>query len=317
MKQSQPPELNSLSISDYACELFRTGTRILAGVPGTYWTRYESGAMVRIPTFHVASPDSDEVQRILWQGRVPVVSYLLSPDDRHPANAWLYICRDSSYRLEKLSKPARRDIRRAQRNLRFEPLDWPTLLANGLEAYRDTRTRVGLSDGSWTDFQDRFETFSRNPAHHAFGAWKENLLAAFMTIVVVDDWVEIQGSFSTNAHLPLCPNDGLVNYVLDHFLVRRGFQLVSYGLSSIQRDSDTAGLHSYKKKVGFESQPVHRVFTFHPLIRPFVNRFTLWSINTTLLLAPGARRLKKASGIFTHMLNQTPILKESDIKIES
>ena len=301
---TQTADLKLLCAADYAAELARNGIQILPGAHGTFWVRYEGGAMVRRPTFQSAPPIRSEIQRVLWKGRAAVASFLLEPDEHHPANTWLYICRDSSYSIEKLSKPARRDIRRAQRNLQFGPVDWPTLLAKGLPAYRDTRTRVGLSDGTWDDFKSRFEMFSRNPSHYVFGAWNQNLLVAFMTLVVVDDWVEIEGVFSMNAHLGLCPNDGLVHHVLEHFLIRRGFQLVSYGLSSIQENGNGAGLHAYKQKVGFEARPVHRAFAFHPLLRPFANPLTLWSIKMALLLRPGARRLRKAMGVLSHLVKE-------------
>ena len=192
---------NSLSISEYADWLARSGTSVLPGTGGTYWVGYETGALVRLPTFDLSRPQPGEIQRVLWQGRVGVAAYLLSPDDQHPANAWLYVCRDRSYSVENLSKPARRDIHRSQRNLRFGLVDWPTLLAKGLEAYADTRRRVGLSDGTRNNFMRRFETFSSNPAHHVFGAWNNDALVAFMTLIIVDSWVAIEGSFSADAFL--------------------------------------------------------------------------------------------------------------------
>src|SRR5262245_61436459 len=90
----------TLSIGEYASELARTGTRIVAGSSGTFWVRYESGAMVRIPTFHLAPPAQDEVQRVQWGSRAALVSYLREPDERRPANALLYVCSDRAYALD-------------------------------------------------------------------------------------------------------------------------------------------------------------------------------------------------------------------------
>ena len=174
--------------------------------------------------------------------------------------------------------------------------------STGWPAYRDTRARVGLGDGQQRDFVQRFEQFGRNPAHLLVGAWKGDALAAFMAVAAVDGWVEIQGSFSSNEHLSACPNDGLAHFVLDRFLCRSGFDLVSYGLSSIQVESGRDGLHRYKSKVGFEAIPVHRAFAVHPALKPLANRLSLWGVKRILDRRPAARRVRKAYGVLSEIL---------------
>jgi hypothetical protein len=194
----------------------------------------------------------------------------------------------------------------------FSPVELPTLLKHGFSAYQETRERVGLSDGTPEQFQKRFASFCKNPAHKVFGAWNGDILVAFVTLIVVADWVELPGSFSTNAHKHLRPNDGLLNYVLDEFLVRRGFRIVSYGLSSVQEDADLDGLHVFKKKVGFQARAVHRAFVLHPLLRPFASRLTLWGTKTALRLFPDGRWLRKASGVLACAIENQSRSKRSD-----
>src|SRR5437879_5321131 len=99
-----------MSITEYATDLARSGVQVLPGAQGTIWTRHESAAMVREPTFHMGPPTFDEVREVLWQGRAAVASYLLEPDEHHPANAWLYLCADQAYALEKLTREMRRNV---------------------------------------------------------------------------------------------------------------------------------------------------------------------------------------------------------------
>ena len=259
--------------------------------------------MIRCPTFHFTPPSSDEVKRVLWKGPAAAISYVIEPNEHFPPNTWLYLCQDQSYIVEKLSKAARRDVRRALRSLVIAPIDWPVLLEKGWKAYSETETRIGLSDDSPVTFRRHYEHFSKNPCHHVIGAWKDDSLVAFMTLVVVDDWVEIEGSFFAEAHKGLCPGNGLAHYVLDHFLVQRKFRTVSYGMSSIQEENGKTGLHAYKTKVGFEARPAHRIFVFHPLLHPFVNRLSLRIMNTALRIMPGDRRLKKAAGVLAKMIS--------------
>lgn len=293
----------SVSIGDYATALEGNGTAVWRGEPGAIWMQYETAAMVRVPAFSVKPVPQHEARQVLWNNRTGVINFLLEPDDKHHSNAYLYLCKDRSYTLEKLQKEARRDARRAQRSLHVGPIDWQTLLRNGYIAYSETRSRIGLSDGSLACFQKRFGAFARCAAHHAIGAWKGETLVAFMTLIVVDEWVTIEGCFSTNTGREDCPNNGLAHYVLNHFLAERRAQTVCYGTSSIQ-DVNQEGLHSYKTRIGFEAIPVHRAFIAHPFLRPLANPVVLWSINAALRFRPSDRRLRKIGGIVNYLASK-------------
>jgi hypothetical protein len=265
------------------------------------WARYESVAMVRLPTFEMRPVPADQARAVLREGPAAVLSFLMEPDEAHPPNGWLYLCRDRAYSLETLKKEARRDARRALRSLRIEPMDWKALLAHGHGAYGDTRTRVGLSDGTAAHFARRFEPYASIPGHYAVGAWKGATLVAFLTLIVVDDWVVIEGCFSRNEDRDLCPNNGLAHVVLEHFLANAGCATVCYGASSIQ-DTVMKGYHFYKTRIGFDAVPVHRAFVLHPWLRPFANPATLWSLKAALRWKPSDRHLLKAIGVVTQCL---------------
>jgi hypothetical protein len=305
----------TLSLSEYAQELMRNGRRGVRGSGDTYWIQYESAAMMRLPTFSMRLPEAGELRRALWRGAM-VVTYMTPPDTDHSPNAHLYVCRRERYDPMKLSRSARRDIRRAQRNLGFGELDWLTLQSNGWAAYKDTRERVGLADGTRARFAERFGDFCRNQGHRVFGAWHGSQLLAFMTVAVVDDWVEIEGSFSSNADLGLCPNDGLAHHVLERFLIQGQSQLVSYGTSSIQIDGNRHGLHIYKQKVGFLAEPVHRAFAIHPLLRPLANRLTFAGLRQLLRLRPKSRLVRKSYGALAQILGENGMLIDSSSNTE-
>jgi hypothetical protein len=159
-----------------------------------------------------------------------------------------------------------------------------------------------LDDGRPEVFQRRFTARAASQAHVFLSAWKGNKLAAFLSITQVDNWAEIEGCFSVTDLLNLRPNDALLYRGLYYYLRERACRLVSYGLSSIQPDSDEAGLHAFKTKLGFEAIPVHRVFVPSPLLRPFVNRLVLQGVKLALRVEPGQRQLEKMSGLLTTML---------------
>lgn len=293
----------AVSITEYAAELAQRGTRVIPGTPRTFWISHEAGSVMRVPIFDTAPPSSREVEEVLWRTPAAVASHLLEPDDRHPANAWLYLCTDRGYELDKLPPPVRRNVRRGLREFSIEPITPEQVLAHGVEAFCDTRRRHGLTDGAPEEFHRQFGIRAGCPGHVFWGAWRGQELAAFLSIIEVDDWTELIG-FSMNAHLPLRPNDALVFRALRHYLTEGSCRVVSYGVSSIQADSSRAGLHAFKRKLGFEARPVHRAFVAHTLLRPFANRLTYWGVKAALGLRPGDRRLRKAEGVLACMVGR-------------
>jgi len=295
-----------IELSEYTSALARAGERILQGSSGTFWQMVEMRSLMRRPDFCLDVPSADEVRRVLWKARSPVATYIRFPDDQHPQNAWLYVCRDQGYGLANLGANVRRDIRRALRAFRIEFIDHSTLLKHGAECYCETRARAGLSDGTYGHFTQMYEGFGRNSAHQVLGAWAGDTLAAYMTLTVVDDWVDIY-AYAANEHLNGCPNNGLIHFALDYFLVQQRFRLVNYGLSSIQEVSKAQGLHAFKKKVGFECVPVHRAFVFHPVLRPLANSLTLHGLRFCRRLRPGSPFLRRAAGMLATYLGHNPM----------
>jgi hypothetical protein len=300
-------EIQTSSLEQYAADLASSGVQVLPGATGSFWTRHESGAMVRRPTFQVGPPTPGELREVLWRGRAAVASYLLEPDEQHPANAWLYLCTDHDYSLEKLSGKMRRETRRGLEEFTLARLTAEQVLVHGVQAFCDTRRRNGLSDGTPEEFYRLFTAEAQMPEIAYLGAWKDDQLAAFLTITEVEDWVEL-GNYSMDALRQYRPNHALFYSTFHHYLVERKCRLVCGGLSSIQAESNASGLHIFKRKVGYEARAVHRAFVAHPLLRPFVTPLTLWGVNTALRWRPGDRRLKKAAGVLACMQGDTSAL---------
>jgi hypothetical protein len=302
-----PAQTCAISLADYADALAASGTEVFGRTDTDFWIRYESWASMRIPTFATGKPSTAALREVLWQRRALVATYLLEPDLEHPPNGSLYVCSDREYSVEKLPKDRRQNIRRGSRELRIEPVTTECLLAHGFQAFGDTRSRVGLTDGTPEVFKRRFEARGRCRGHVFLGAWHKEDLVAFLSITAVDDWAEIEGGFSSTATRALRPNDTLVAAALTEYLVAKRCRLVSYGLSSIQARNNEAGLHEFKTKLGFEVTPVHRVFAIHPLVAPFVNRVSQRGVRAMLSLVPGNRVLKKCDGMLSIMLGRRTV----------
>jgi hypothetical protein len=301
------------TLRQYAESLQAAGIRVVPGSQGTFWAGAADRVLWRLPIFHVGAPSSAEVDDALRRTRAVVASYLVEPDAQNAANAWLYLCSDRDYALGTRVPAMRRNVRRAMRDLSIRELSPRELLAHGHRAFCDTRRRTGLDDGT----QDGFERYFAcrggvaGPGRTYLAAWRDDQLAAFVTILHVDDWVELC-CFSSDSMLQYRPNDALLYVALSHYVTERNCRVVSYGVSSIQSISNAAGLHRFKRKIGFDTSPVHRAFVLHPALRPLASRGAVraahYAVNGALRFRPRNVELKKLEGVLTCMLGGPSVM---------
>ena len=305
------------TLSEHAADLRASGVRVCEGSDGTLWVASPDRVAWRVPVFSVAKVDPAEVDRVLQRTGAVIASYLTEPAFADPANAWLYLCADDQYSLALRAPAMRRNVRRALRELTIRPASSAEVLAEGMTAFCDTRRRTGLDDGTASGFRRTFafKPHSECAGRAYLGAWRDGRLAAFLTILQVDDWVEL-GCFSMDSMLRYRPNDALLYVALSHYLTERRCRVVSFGLSSIQASTNAAGLHRFKLKVGFAPRPVHRTFVLHPSIRPFATRATMtaahWAVNGMLRLRPRNGALKRFDGMLACMLGATWMMHAAD-----
>jgi len=291
-------EVIPATMEQFAEDLQKAGDTVVRGERGTIWRANEGWSLMRFPVFDFAEPTPEELHRLFREGKKPLVTFQTPATEAIPANGYMFLYDSPEYDIEMLGAKPRRDARIALRRLRFEFADWDTILAHGFQAFHDTRTRNGLSDGTPQVFHRRFTQFRQNRAHYALAAFdEEDNLAGYLTLIVVGNIVAASGTFSANEHLRGRPSNGLVHTLLDYFITQRKFKVVSYGSSTIQEAEENDGLHTFKIRGGFDARPVVRRFEFNPYLKPLVNRATLWGMKQTLRLSPGNRMLRKAVGV--------------------
>jgi len=290
-----------MNLSSYSECLETAGYNVLAGSNDTIWVSHGRFAMQRQPVFALHDPSEEETREVFRAARVPLLSFVIKASVQWPANSNLYLCSDNDYSLDKLAKGPRYDVRRGLSEFEIKLLEHSELLRLGSQAYCDTLARTRLTGGTPEKFK---ALFGRVRADRKYlGALRGNRLAAFLMVTEVEDWVSI-GGYSVTEFLPLRPNNALIFHVLRNSLVERNLRVVSYGLSSIQAVSNQIGLDRFKAKMGFRSVPVHRAFTLHPYLRPFVNRVSCGLASGILKLSPRNMILKKAEGALRMALSE-------------
>lgn len=284
------------TLEDYYSAIKKSGKSVIRGRGNYLWVKHEMFSVVRFPELVGSKPSFEEIRFVFKKMKCLLINYTFVPENKSETNAYLYNS-TCYYNFEKLSKNVKRDINIGRENLKYGFATWSDILSGGLTAFSETRKRVGLSDWNSKTFIRRFSEFSKNPSHNAVAAWYRNKIIAFMSLIVVEDYVIIQGSFSTNDHRKLCGNNILVDFILNHFLNKNNYSIVCYGLSSIQNSRGNDGLHQYKIRVGFQAIPVKRIFIIHPYLKPFVGIIKK-CVFFLLSLFPKNRLLRKSAGIF-------------------
>ncbi len=289
--------MKSFLLQDYYHSLKNSGFRVSKGDGDYLWIKHETLSAIRFPEFNTSIPTKIEIRRVFKELKCLIISYIINTENLDESNSILYDCSDNNYDSKNLSKNVIRDINIGKNYLTCGFVEWNEIFQLGLQSFADTRRRVGLSDGNAKNFQIRFKGFALNSSHRAVAAKLNGEIVAFMSLIIIEDFVIIQGSFSTDEHKKLCPNNLLIDFVLNYFLKENGYNNVCYGLSSIQQNSGNTGLHKYKLRVGFEANHVKRMFFLHPLILPF-KKVIGYTINFLLTISPANRQLRKAHGIF-------------------
>lgn len=284
---------------EYRQRLETSGLKVLLGSAETLWVSHERFSMLRLPACALGPPTTEEIRTVFRCSNSAVLSYTVLPSGERPANAVLYLCRDSEYNLDKLGKNARYDVRRGLKEFDIRFIEQHEVLELGKQAYTDTLGRAGLSAAHREKFEAAFGR--SHPGKCYLGAIREGRLAAFLQLVAVNDWVSL-GGYSANEFLSLCPNNALVFFAARYYLSEKNLRVIDYGLSSVQAVSNARGLDHFKQKMGFEAVPVHRAFIVNPLLRPFVNRFSSALVNSMLKLSPQHTLLKKAEGALRMVL---------------
>mgnify|MGYP002624192579 CR=1 FL=1 len=254
--------------------------------------------IARSPAFTLTTPTKEELDEVFKKLNPLLITYNVLSESNE--NAYLYTIDDNDYELEKLDSTGRRFARKGRANFDIKFVDWEVILEQGLKAFCDTRTRNGLDDGTEDVFLKRMTDNKNNPAFKAIAAFSkdENLLAAYLTVIEVEDWVEITSGYSDNNFLKSYPNNGLFDFALSHYLKEHSFQKVSYGVSSIQKKSNKESLHVFKKRVGFKATPIKRVFLPNPKYKFAFNPISRSAVKLMLKLKKGDRNLLKLEGMF-------------------
>ncbi len=296
---SAPPRSAGGTLLQVVAHLRSMGEPCAASPDGTYaWIQSPRRVLTRFPLECTTAVAASTTRPLLRLGGVWVVNYLLDAGEERGANCWDYVRRDPRYDVETLDSNARRDVRRGLRSFDVRVCTWREWAEQGFAALDDTERRHGYAAPDPAAFRRVAERWKDQPFYEIWGAWHGADLAAWLTVLKVDDWALIDLVRSRTDALRGCPNNAVL-YMATHSLLRtEGRRYVSYGTSTLQLGTDEQSMHRYKLRMGYEAVPMRRVFVCRPAYRPlFESRVMSWTWATLTSAFPSSAALRKIAGM--------------------
>jgi len=249
------------------CEFYRrTGYSVIAG-PSGYWYGTNHLVHINAPSFQSINPPLAEVETLLLKHRLAVARYSSSGDQQGKVG-YLYVCEDKSYDPVKLSKRARRQIRKGLANCSVREIDFDYLHAHGMPLNLDSTRRherdnpLYTQPERWAQFCDAGRCVE---GARVWGALVEGQLAAYVVGFIVGDWADLLVMASRTDMWPLYPNHALIYSVTRELLSESGINHVGMGHSSLL---DKPGIDLFKNRMGFVPHEVNFAAVVHPWLRP-------------------------------------------------
>jgi hypothetical protein len=303
--QVDPAEITSVTprspggtLHEVAQHLERIGEPCAISPGGTQaWLQYPRGALIRFPLECTDPVDPRVTATLLRLPRVWVLNYLLAPDPQHPANCVSYVCSDPGYDIHNLDSKARQ-VRRGLRTFKIRLCTWHEWVERGFPAHAETHRRHSYAAAEPSEFRTMAARWKDQPFHEIWGAWQGDDLAAWLTVLKIDDWAMIDLARSRTESLSGRPNHSLLYLATRSLLVEEHRRYVSYGLSSVQDGSSRASLHNYKLDMGYEAIPMRRIFVSRPIVRPLLqSRGMSWIWGALSSAIPKSAPLRKLAGM--------------------
>jgi hypothetical protein len=262
------------------------------------WIQSPRHVLLRLP-LECFDPVGPEVAAGLLRKRgIWIVNHLQAAETPEASNGIDYVCRDAGYHLEQLGAHARRDVRRGLRSFVVRLCTWEEWDDQGYAAFADTERRHGNGEATVPGFRSLAARWRGAPFLEIWGAWQGDDLAAWMTVLKVDNWALVDLARSRTESLRLCPNNAVLYAATRSLLRDEGRRYVSYGTSSLQVGSDEASLHAYKVNMGYEAIPVTRVFTCRPAYRSILeSRSFSWALERLAAACPRSSAVRKLAGM--------------------
>jgi hypothetical protein len=161
-------------------------------------------------------------------------------------------------------------------------------------------TRQGRFEDEFGDeakFRRIVEAIGQSPAIRAMGSFVNGVLGAYCVTYEEDGWFHILHQMSRLDQLDFYPNHALTFTLTEQALGKPEIEGMSYGLKSLV---NTAGLHDFKLRMGYDCMAQNMVCELHPAASPVLTSgAAVWALRQIRRRRPEDQRWMRVEAVIS------------------
>ncbi len=260
----------------------------------SYWFEAGPGAFQAFPFHWLISPSENELRELLIKNKIAALRYS-TPLDAPEGKISYHIVKSKPYSLDDMKSKSRKAIIHGLSKCKVEQISMSCLAQSGWDLQLNTlirqqRTR-SMGKKAWTKMCLAAEGI---PGFEAWGAVVDGELAASLLAVRIDDTWNFLYLLSQQKYFDLHVNHILYYSVAHEMLQRDAINSIFFTVQSLDAP---ASVDEFKFRIGLEPKPVRQRVLFHPLLKPFANKFSHKFLFFLLRFIPNEQILAKGEGL--------------------
>jgi len=282
-----------MSAEGYAKFLKQMGHNVRQ-TDGIFWFDTMPHVYMNFPFQYIIEPKNVDWEFVLgndgWIVRYPC-------DLNLGRKSYRIIADQKDYDLHCLSGKARNQTRRGLENCQVRPIDFEELETCGIDINKDTLKRQGRTiprgfDRYWKKY---FREAARSDGAHAWGAFVDGMLVAYLIAFFMEDVSHILILRSLRTALKKYPNNALIFSYLKSTLSNDKISCVSIGFESLQ--AGLKSLDSFKLGMGFRKEPVGQRIFLKPTLQTIMQPPIIHFMSKLITLFPKNEKAAKFAGL--------------------
>lgn len=262
------------------------------------WHSTDGKMLMSLPYHLALDPEPDEMRELLRSSGSLGVRYPSITRQGSPGG--LYVCRDKEYGLKTVQSRLRSKVRRGLEHCEVRAVETAELLAQGLRLNQETMARQGRYEaefGEAESFRRLVQAIEVSRTVVAYGSFVDGVLGAYAVTYEEDRWFHILHQMSRVDCLEHYPNHALAYTLTEAALAKEEIVGMSYGLKSLV---NTAGLHDFKLRMGFECLSQNMVCELHPMASGILTSgVASFGVSLARRVLPRDQRLERVESVIT------------------
>jgi hypothetical protein len=281
------------------CEWQRRQGHKVIHTESSYW--YEAGPYVfqAFPYNWLITPSKNELNDLIIKNRIAAIRYS-TPIESEIGKISYHIGKKNPYSLEMIHNKSRKSILNGLSQCNIEEIPLAQLAQEGWALQKNTLIRQKRNDSmSKKEWENICLAAEGIPGFQAWGAFVNGELAASLLTSFIDDTGYFLYSLSQQKYLDLHVNHALFYMVTCQFLKMERIKSIFVTVESLNAPKS---VDDFKIRIGLDPIAVRQRVVFHPILKPFVNKFSHRFIVYLLKLVSAKHVLSKAEGMIRFYL---------------